>query len=93
MQATFVAEQLVFVDESSKDERTIFRRWGRSPTGTCAEVSADFVRGDRYSILACITYEGYFPERIVDGSVNAFEFLDYIGTEVVSESVLHNNKY
>lgn len=84
MQATFVPEQLVFVDESSKDDRTIFCRHGRAPAGQRAQIEADFVRGDRYSILASITYQGYLPPRIVEGSVDSIEFLDYITSEVVS---------
>lgn len=83
MQATFVPEQLVFVDESSKDDRTIFRYRGRAPAGQRVQIEADFVRGDRYSILASITYHGYLPPRIVEGSVNSIEFLDYIASEVV----------
>ena len=93
MQETFVAEQLVFVDESSKDERTIFRRFGRAPRGECAQISADFMRGTRYSILASITYDGYLAPRIVEGSVNLFEFLDYIGTKVVSHYVTLFHSY
>jgi transposase len=34
IQEHLVAEQVVTADETSKDDRTIFRRWGRSPCGT-----------------------------------------------------------
>ncbi|KAJ7757280.1 hypothetical protein DFH07DRAFT_719573, partial [Mycena maculata] len=57
--------------ESSKDERTIFRKRGRAPSGHRAEIEADFVRGDRYSILAAITVDGYIGTRIVQGSVDS----------------------
>ena len=85
IQENFVAEQLVFVDESSKDERTIFRRWGRAPQGQRAVSNASFARGTRYSIIAAITIEGYIGTRVVEGSVDGSEFLDYITEEVVSQ--------
>lgn len=84
IQSEFVAEQMVFVDESSKDERTIYRRFGRAPKGQDATVSAKFVRGTRYSIIAAITTEGYLATRIVEGSVDGTEFIDYILEEVES---------
>ncbi|KAJ7732291.1 hypothetical protein B0H16DRAFT_1224848, partial [Mycena metata] len=57
--------------ESSKDERTIFRKRGRAPSGQRAEIDANFVRGERYSILAAITIQGYIGTRIVSGSVDS----------------------
>lgn len=83
VQTEFVAEQMVFVDESSKDERTIYRRFGRATKGQDASVKAKFVRGTRYSIAAAITTEGYIATRVVEGSVDGSEFLDYIVEEVV----------
>lgn len=83
IQTEFVAEQMVFVDESSKDERTIYRRFGRAPKGQAATVKAKFVRGTCYSIAAAITTEGYIATRVVEGSVDGSEFLDYIAEEVV----------
>lgn len=80
----YVAEQLVFVDESSKDNRVIFRRFGRAPKGQRAEVETDFVRGTRYSIIAAITLGGYIAVRVIENSVDGPEFLDYIAEEVVS---------
>jgi hypothetical protein len=39
----FSASQMIFVDETSKDEHTIYWHYGRSITGTCATVSANFI--------------------------------------------------
>ena len=39
----WVGQQLVFVDESSKDDRTIYRHYGRATAGHRAEISANFV--------------------------------------------------
>lgn len=54
-----IASMVITADESSKDDRTIFRRFGRAPAGQRAEIDAPFVRGERYSILAAISVDGY----------------------------------
>jgi hypothetical protein len=81
--STFISSMIVTADESSKDERTIFRKRGRAPRGQRGEIDADFVRGDRYSILATITIGGYLGTRIVPGSVDGDEFFDFIVNDIV----------
>lgn len=81
----YVAEQLVFVDESSKDDRTIFRKFGWAPKGQQAEISTNFVHGTRYSIIAAITIGGYISTHVVEGSVDGPEFFQYIIEDVVSQ--------
>ena len=78
-----LASMIVTADESSKDGRTIFRKRGRAPSGQRAISEADFVRGDRYSLLAAISVEGYIGTRVVEGSVDGAEFFDFIVEEVV----------
>src|SRR6266550_3456601 len=82
--ANLVASMIVTADESSKDDRTIFRRWGRSARGDCAIIDANFVRGERYSIVAAISIDGYEAFRVVSGSVDSLEFFDFIVEDVVS---------
>jgi transposase len=81
--AHFMASQMVFVDETSKDERTIYRHYGRSVSGSRATISANFVRGERYSMVAALSLDGYEAVRVVPGSVDGEEFLDYIVNDVV----------
>jgi transposase len=83
-QQNWVARQLVFVDETSKDERTIYRHYGRSIKGTQAHLSAPFVRGQRYSIVAALGVDGYVNQRVVEGSIDGVEFLMFIQEDVVS---------
>src|ERR1700685_3263645 len=78
MREHLVAEQVVTADETSKDDQTIFRRWGRSPLGNQATIDADFVRGERFSIVAAITVDGYIGTCVVPGSVDGDEFFDFI---------------
>ena len=78
-----VADQVVTADEASKDNRTIFRWWGRSPSGNQATIDANFVHGEHCSIVAAITVHGYSGTWIVSGSVNGNKFFDFIVEGVV----------
>ncbi|KDQ58638.1 hypothetical protein JAAARDRAFT_57538 [Jaapia argillacea MUCL 33604] len=84
MQANFVASQVVTVDESSKDDWTIFQRYGRSSSGHRATIDAPFVRGQQWSLVAALGVDGYIAAHAVPGSVDGGEFLDFILEEVVS---------
>lgn len=53
-------EQLVFVDETSKDGRDAIRRYGWAPVGAPAVVSLPFARGKRVSALAAFNSHGFF---------------------------------
>ena len=80
----FAASQMIFVDETSKDDRTIYRHYGRAISGRRATIRANFVRGDRYSMVAALSLDGYEAMRVVLGSVDSEEFLDFIIYDVVS---------
>ena len=43
---TLVPEMIVAADESSKDDRTLYQHYGRSPSGMPASASTQFVRGE-----------------------------------------------
>jgi hypothetical protein len=78
-----MASQMVFIDETSKDERTIYRHYGHSIAGTRATISANFVQGERYSMATALSLDGYEAVCIVLGSVDREEFLDFIVNDVV----------
>lgn len=82
-QDNWVANQLVFVDETSKDDRTIYRHYGRSVIGQRASVIQPFKCGTRYSLVAAITVEGYMSMRVIERLVNTISFLNFIIDEVV----------
>ena len=95
--ATFTAEQFVVLNESSKDGRTLYRRYGRAPAGCRASSSATapLERGTRYSILPALTVDGYITciaARAVEGSiqVDGLEFFDFVVEDVVSSSSSHH---
>jgi hypothetical protein len=76
---------MVFVDKTSKDDRTIYRHYRCSVVGTHATISANFVRGERYSLVAALSLDGYEAVRAVPGSVDGEEFLDFIVNDVVCQ--------
>ena len=83
MTSNYTADQLVFLDESSKDERVILRRYGRAIEGQRAIEDVSLNRGVRYSILPALTVDGYMAVRVVEGSIDGAEFFDFVLNDVV----------
>jgi hypothetical protein len=77
------AEQLGFMDEVSKDERTSARSRGRSKKGTCAVKKSVFVRGWRFSATGLLTIDGMILNTVVEGSMTRDLFLEYLEFSVV----------
>ena len=67
MTATYAADQMVILDESSKDGRTLMRRYGHALSGEDPVVSESIDCGIRYSILPALTVDGYIAVRVVEG--------------------------
>jgi transposase len=80
----YTADEMVFLDESSKDGHTIFRKYGRSLQGERPVTHALQDRGTRYSILPAITVDGYIAVRVIEGSVDGAEFFDFVLNDLVS---------
>ena len=81
--AQFAPEELGFIDEVSKDERTVGRRFGRSKRGTRARQSQPFVRGRRTSTVGVLTTEGFVSSLAVEGSLTKAVFLRWMEHSVV----------
>ena len=82
----YTAEQMVILDESSKDDRTLIRKYGRA-LALVLTVSLD--RGIHYSILAALTLDSYIAIRAasVKGSINGEEFFDFVVNDLVYENI------
>jgi len=80
----YTADQMVLLDESSKDGHTLFRQYGRAPTGETPQESMVHDRGIRYSILPALTLDGYIAIHVVKGSIDGEEFFDFVLNDVVS---------
>jgi hypothetical protein len=84
MRMHHIGRQLVMVDETSKDDRMIYRHYGYAPAGHRATVYANFVRGERYSMVAALSMDGYETMAVVLGSVDGESFYNFIVDDVVS---------
>jgi hypothetical protein len=85
----FQPEQLIFLDESSKDERTISRNYGYSFSNQIAAKKVVFLRGIRYTILPALTVDGFIACDIMKGSCTKERFRTFILSQVVSISNLY----
>lgn len=81
-------EYLGFLDETSKDERTLARGFGRSKRGRRAAKKAAFKRGRRTSTEALLTLDGIVACKLVEGSMTKELFLDWLEFNVVSILIL-----
>jgi transposase len=75
--------QLMFIDESAKDEHTVIRRHAYGLAGERIELNAPFVRGKRYSVLPVLTLDGIIAQTIVEGSITAERFEEFLRERVV----------
>nr|GAT53351.1 transposase domain-containing protein [Mycena chlorophos] len=81
--AEYTPEQLGFIDETSKDERTRSRRYGRAKKGQRAVVREPFVRAVRLSATGLLTLDGMMSTRVVVGSMNRRAFIDFLEHHVM----------
>ncbi|THH14792.1 hypothetical protein EUX98_g9562 [Antrodiella citrinella] len=81
--AVYTPEQLRFMDEVSKDERTLKRRNGRALKGRRAVMRGVFVRGRRVSGEGVMTVDGMVASTVVQGSMTRKRFLDFLEHEVL----------
>ena len=81
--AQYSTDQLGFLDEVSKDERTKQRSRGRSRKGRRAQMKGVFVRGKRLSAEGLLTTDGMIASTVVFGSMTRELFLDFLEHEVV----------
>ena len=80
--------QFVCVDETSKNEQTFAWKYGRAYSGECTELKDVFVQGDRYSLVAALTVDGYIASDVVLGSFDSMDFLEFIQEKVVHPHVV-----
>lgn len=76
-------EQLVFVDETSKDSRASVRHFAWSLKGTPAIVNLPFSRGKRVSALAAMDSEGFLGWRITTDTFTRKTFYEGFIEEIL----------
>ncbi|KAJ7106367.1 hypothetical protein C8R44DRAFT_638728 [Mycena epipterygia] len=55
------------------------------PEPTLTDFEDFFVRGVRYSLVAAMSIDGYIAQRVFEGSLDSFDFFDFIVEDVVPE--------
>ena len=81
--AQYEPEELGFLDETSKDERTTGWKNGRLKKGTRATKKQVFVRGHRLSALGLLTIDGMMAVSVVEGSFTMASFRLFLEEDVV----------
>ena len=79
----FSREQLVFIDESAKDEKTSCRKFGYALSGMRAEKNCIYVCGKRYTIEAALGINGIIAHRIQEGTMSSSDFYDFVTQDLV----------
>ena len=81
--AQYSPEQLVFLDETSKNNKTPGQQYGRGRKGRCAQMKQVFVRGRQLSAEGLLTVEGIMASTVVEGSMKQDGFLQFLQNQVV----------
>ena len=84
--AQYNPEELVFFDETSKDERTAGRCYGRSKKGMRASKKQVFIHGQCTSTTELLTIDGMVAGTVVEGSMTKEMFMVFLEFTVVCVS-------
>ena len=82
-QKQWLADQLVFLDESAANERTGDRKYGWAPIGVDCEMPVPVKRSERWSILPALTIDGYISHIIFQGAITSELFEDFVEYQVL----------
>src|SRR4051794_5400552 len=93
MGINYTPDQLVFLDESAKDERSLTRKYGNSLINTCARKNVVFVCGKRYTILPALSLQGFIAIDIMEGSCTKERFKNFVIDDVVRHILISIIKY
>lgn len=75
--------QIVCIDEAGVDDRTNIHRSGWAPLGQACVRQTSFLRGQKYSILPALSFDGILTLDIFEGSVNREHFVEFLQNNLV----------
>jgi len=81
----YTPDQLIFLDEAAKDERTLTRSYGYALANVRAQKKVVFVHGKRYTMLPALSLDGILALDVMEGSCTKDRFQEFILSQVVSE--------
>jgi hypothetical protein len=79
----WTAEQLVFLDESGINAQSGERTRGWSERGRITRLALPFGKGENFTILPAMTFNGYIACNIYQGAVNTEKFKEFIEYDVL----------
>lgn len=82
----WTAEQLIFVDESSCNERSADRKYGWAPIGQAPIVYSSLHRSQRWSILPAYTIDGYVAWHMQTGHYTSAQFLKFVVEDLLPKT-------
>lgn len=86
--AQYAPEEIRFLNEFSKDARSVGRWYGRARKGRHAEKKQHFVWGCHTSTEGLLTLDGVVSGTVVEGSMTKRGFLQYLEIVIVSFCML-----
>lgn len=81
--AQYGPDELVFLDEVHKNDKTPQRSNGCAKKGTRAVMRGLFVRGQRLSAVGALSTEGMIASTVVFGSMTRHKYLNFLEHSVV----------
>jgi transposase len=81
--AQYPAHYLGFLDETSKNDKTPGRRYGRGKKGKRAVKRRKIVRGRRLTATGLLTCNGMLASTVVEGSMHREQYLEFLEHQVV----------
>ena len=91
--AEYTREQLGFLDETSKDEKTPGRRRGRAKKGRRAKRRQVSVCGHRLSGTGLLTIDGMVTSTVVEGLMTTESFCEFLEENVVCTTPISHSIY
>ena len=80
-------DQLIYIDESAANERSLDRKYGWSSKGQPARLISPAKR--KWSILPAYTCDGFIDWEIIRGSYNSNMFINFIKEKVIPHTTPH----
>lgn len=79
-------DQLIYVDESAANERTLDRKYGWAPRGQPAIDRKTLIKSKRWSILPALTIDGFMDHTlVVQGSVDGEMFANWLSDHILPQ--------
>ena len=83
----YTSNQLIFLDESAKDERSLSRLYEYSSRNTRACKKVVFVRRKWYTILPALILDEFIAVDVFEGACDRKKFVDFVLNQVVCSIV------